>query len=574
MHKNNTPHLIVALLLSFCFPLFNAAYAVEGKPDAPSLTIIVTETTVNASWNPIESATGYTLYYAPYPSADPISSIDVGSTLGLEAELPRGATFYVAVQAYNAEGDSSISNIEILIALVEPTVDLDESVVTPISWKITGHLDLGWWIGETETVEPRDGGADVIASYDVNGDGYNDIVTGRVTFPFQLPPDTEPSSFPGKPIDIFFSDGNGNFSQAPSDYFQGGVHLSVHPREFVVADYNGDGVDDLFGASHGWDGDPFPGEQNFLLLSDGHGGVINATSTHLPQFSDFTHSAENGDIDGDGDIDILVGNLDFTEVAYFLINDGEGRFSRVELSQFVPFDDNNRLSHSLTNRLFDIDNDGDLDWFHLSPYPDGWMLFINDGEGNMSIAEGNPVPRPKLPFGEDNLYQAVDTHTPDLNGDGYKDLLVYSYDDRTFSERYVQVLINQKDGTFADETEVRWPEQPNDPEFQNWYGVWMHEVDINYDGYLDYLVQGYERDDGGLPSATVFLNDGKGFFSKDISGDLLPTVYWDDLEHERYLHDYIFSDFDADGIVDVAGFQGSDSASNVLYQFSLKKLEE
>ena len=45
-----------------------------------------------------------------------------------------------------------------------------------------------------------------------------------------------------------------------------------------------------------------------LLLSDGATGFINATD-RLPQTFDFTHSATVGDIDHDGDVDIIAMNI-------------------------------------------------------------------------------------------------------------------------------------------------------------------------------------------------------------------------------------------------------------------------
>ena len=48
--------------------------------------------------------------------------------------------------------------------------------------------------------------------------------------------------------------------------------LTVHPRKVVFADFNGDGRQDAFVSTHGWDADSFPGEQNRLLRSTPEGG--------------------------------------------------------------------------------------------------------------------------------------------------------------------------------------------------------------------------------------------------------------------------------------------------------------
>ncbi len=67
-------------------------------------------------WTSLAEATGYRLYYAPIPSADPISTIDMGAQLTIGGELPSGAAFYVAIEPYNDNGSLPIlSNIVELI---------------------------------------------------------------------------------------------------------------------------------------------------------------------------------------------------------------------------------------------------------------------------------------------------------------------------------------------------------------------------------------------------------------------------------------------------------------------------
>ncbi len=80
-------------------------------PVAPTLMLSVYGTTVVASWSPVPDAVGYTLFYAPYPTAEKIWSIDMGTQTGLIVNLWSGAAFYVAVQAYNTAGSSGYSNI-------------------------------------------------------------------------------------------------------------------------------------------------------------------------------------------------------------------------------------------------------------------------------------------------------------------------------------------------------------------------------------------------------------------------------------------------------------------------------
>jgi hypothetical protein len=76
----------------------------------PVLTVTTSGSTVTASWTAIPGATGYTLFYAPYPNAEFIKSADMGNQTGFSLALPNTA-FYIAVQAYDNKSTSGYSNI-------------------------------------------------------------------------------------------------------------------------------------------------------------------------------------------------------------------------------------------------------------------------------------------------------------------------------------------------------------------------------------------------------------------------------------------------------------------------------
>jgi hypothetical protein len=101
---------------------------------------------------------------------------------------------------------------------------------------------------------------------------------------------------------VLFNDGSGTLVDA-SAIVDGPLPITVHPREIVVSDFNGDNKPDFFLADHGYDANPFPGFQNQLLLST-ESGYVNATGSSLPALIDFTHSAIAADVDGDGDVDL------------------------------------------------------------------------------------------------------------------------------------------------------------------------------------------------------------------------------------------------------------------------------
>jgi agmatine/peptidylarginine deiminase len=97
------------IVFMFLLALTNYVNAFE----APQLKLSVENFTVSAIWNPIEMAAGYKLYYAPYPQAKPITSLDMGSQLKIAATLPVNSAFYLAVTAYDSQGEESgYSNVD------------------------------------------------------------------------------------------------------------------------------------------------------------------------------------------------------------------------------------------------------------------------------------------------------------------------------------------------------------------------------------------------------------------------------------------------------------------------------
>ncbi|MBL4580275.1 MAG: trypsin-like serine protease [Gammaproteobacteria bacterium] len=84
-----------------------------GTP-APVLAIVVDGKAVTISWSKVPGATGYILYYAPFPSQAPVGSLDVGPLVTLSGTLEVGTSLYVAVQPYNTAGMIDVfSNVEI-----------------------------------------------------------------------------------------------------------------------------------------------------------------------------------------------------------------------------------------------------------------------------------------------------------------------------------------------------------------------------------------------------------------------------------------------------------------------------
>ncbi len=101
--------ILIILATGLLFP--GAAFS---QPSAPTLTATTNGLNLTVSWTSVAGATGYRLYYAPMPWTGPssVGQANVGAATSLSADLWEGASFVMAVQAFNALGDSPLSNIE------------------------------------------------------------------------------------------------------------------------------------------------------------------------------------------------------------------------------------------------------------------------------------------------------------------------------------------------------------------------------------------------------------------------------------------------------------------------------
>lgn len=361
---------------------------------------------------------------------------------------------------------------------------------------------------------------------DFNGDGKLDVLITRVNF----------NDVGVAPIalQVLTGDGAGHFTDQTASLFAGGIPYVHYVPRIFAADFNRDGVTDIFTPDFGVDAVPFPGGQNSLLLSTGKGGQIVNASASLPQGLRLNHGTSLGDINHDGYLDILVNalNNDRGHANDLLVNDGTGHF--VSSPALLPPAINIGLNAGVTwSMLKDLNNDGygDIVLGTWDNNPNPSQVILNDGHG--SFASATPLNLPRSGVEREIV---IGIETIDLNGDTLPDLMLSvtnGGDANAFYQvPYLQLLVNLGDGQFRDETDLRLPQskgkQPGvAPE---WY-LSTSAVDFNDDGAPDILVDSA----GGHPK--VLINDGKGHFTlgwegasgahvlaNDIDGDGMPDL--------------------------------------------------
>lgn len=322
-----------------------------------------------------------------------------------------------------------------------------------------------------------------IAALDVNQDGYLDVIVANSHAPFQDA---------ALPLRLLVNDQNGGF-KAQSSVLSA---QAVMQREFIVADFNGDGIADIFFADHGYDLPPFPGASNGLLLGKAKGGFQNATG-RLPKKSDFTHSAVAVDIDGDGDLDIYVGNIrEGDSGPYFLINSGKAKFTLSAAR--LPSEVAQRKEAYSTSGFADVNGDGHPDLF-LGGDATRPILLLNNGAGQFSKA---PAAVPAGAFAHNNSV-GTEVVAFDFNRDGRDEILYFSTQYRPFYEgSSLQVLSYSQKNAFEDVTSLYFDSAPQSP-------GWVKElffIDLNGDGAEDMIAQ------TGSDQLLAYLNDGENRF--------------------------------------------------------------
>jgi hypothetical protein len=183
-------------------------------------------------------------------------------------------------------------------------------------------------------------------------------------------------------------------------------------QDLEAFDADGDGDLDVAVGNEG---------QNQLYLN-ASGVLVDVTATHLPRESDESREVRAGDFDGDGDLDLVVGNvrfvLDAPEVDTLLLNDGKGMFTAAPAGSLPPAGD----ASNFTIQAVDLDGDADLDVIAPSTVFEraagDYRVLLNDGKARFSVAARGSV----LPPSADG--NGFDVEVADFDSDGRTDLFL------------------------------------------------------------------------------------------------------------------------------------------------------
>ncbi len=321
---------------------------------------------------------------------------------------------------------------------------------------------------------------------------------------------------------VLLNRGDGTFTDATRRVF--GKRLGTS-RVIKVADVNGDDDPDLVVGN-------IVGTQSRLYLGDGSGGWRDVTTSNLPAEKLSVGDLELGDVDADGDLDIVLvdwgdGSPETNsggQVTLWL-NDGRGRFADATSEQ-MP-DSLVRFSWDL--ELFDVDNDWDLDIATSCKMCSSSLLYENDGSGTFHDVTAQRMPH----FTNNYEFEPLD-----LDADGYLDLVTVNDGPETGNGLAEHVFRNDHAGGYVDNTARWWPPEDN----TGWDDAVVVGLDIESDGDVDFIVGSLDGPD------RLLLNDGTGALT--VNNDIFqgaPSLGTLGLA---------VADFNADGRLDVVEAEG------------------
>ena len=227
---------------------------------------------------------------------------------------------------------------------------------------------------------------------------------------------------------------------------------------------------------------------------------------------EFFDDYEFSDLDGDGDLDIIVSSVKNDAQVVWFENFREAcHFDNINTALTVYFEDATEI---LTVESADFDNDGDNDIVVMANVDNASLYILkNDGAGNFST-----------PDFLTSINHAIDLHAEDLYNDGFAEIIIHTgefsfttQDPTTYS---TTILGNQNGIENFSTTRIQNSTDAGQIEF----------ADMDNDGDLDMIVY---NEDSLFDNIVIYDNDGAQMIQSQIHEDFLDMFAMDIFDYNK-----------------------------------------
>ena len=329
---------------------------------------------------------------------------------------------------------------------------------------------------------------------DLNGDGRLDVFNNYWAAPF------------GKDIPGYY---------AAWEYEKNGyknpqvIQGLTAVRKFIYNDYLNNGKTGILMASSGSDAPPFPGDYVQIVNFNND---LSMSLININEVKGYFHTGASGDIDNDGDIDILMysgGSQTVKSGPVYFENLGNGNFKYdPDLIAGLGYSQYNKNTY-YTIELFDVNLDGYIDILIGGSPSNSLDSKILWGSSTHKFSTSNSTVLPsKITIGS-----IMDIAFMDYDKDGDLDILMLSEID--YKGFGIELFENQS-GKYTNVTSSRIDiyNKPN-----TLWVSWLRIIDIDNDGDFDLVGDGFNyKNLETMPASkqpvpkAYWINDGKGNF--------------------------------------------------------------
>jgi FG-GAP-like repeat len=334
----------------------------------------------------------------------------------------------------------------------------------------------------------------------------------------QNPPNGSSPNIPDAPFYVVCQQSDGTYREVSTQLF--GQQYNVNGAYPLIADFNADGIDDIF-LIESWDG-PATTPYAYTFMSNGQNSyTVTRISTVSPNIA-LGGGTVAVDINQDGCMDVV------STAAWVMQGDCHGNFvnATIQGSQAVQNNSRNFL-YGTSVCLGDFNNTGHPQLL----VTDAWVANyspannIVEVDGSLTVRGVHPLPAPfftnrdNQPNGSHNFQCAVG----DINNDGKLDIMIFTsnYYEATQGatpQFYVQTYINQGNWIFQDTSATAIAGNIN-LNLGDSYSPRL--IDLNGDGYLDLAFDSptWSSNSNNLGNQ-VFVNNKDGTFHSVFTNEL------------------------------------------------------